>query len=118
RSERLRPTARRSPDDRGRLAMKMQIKCIVAQRAGDYLKRIAALTGAEQVRGGGYCIRAGGRTFLVNERFVRLISPQSKSTCFSVARGAYMPSAEVLASALLHLKHTPTLCKKWRKKVG
>ncbi len=98
--------------------MKMQTKCIAAQRAGDYLKRIAALTGAEQVRGGGYCIRAGGRTFLVNERFVRLISPQSKSTCFSVARGPDMPRTEVLASALLHLKNNPKLFKKWRKKAG
>src|SRR5262249_40133634 len=98
--------------------MKMQTKCIAAQRAGDYLKRIAALTGAKQVRSDSYCIRAGGRTFLVDERFVRLISPQSKSTCFSVARGPDMPSAEVIASALLHLKNNPKLFKKWRKKAG
>ena len=97
--------------------MKMQTKCTAAQRAGDYLKRIAALTGAE-VRNGSYCIRAGGRTFLVEERFVRLISSQSKATCFSVERGPDMPSAEVLASALLHLKNNPKLFKKWRKKAG
>jgi len=98
--------------------MKMQTKCTAAQRAGDYLRRIAVLTGAEQVRGGSYCVTAGGRTFLVDERFVRLISPQSKSTCFSVAGGRDMPSPEVLASALLHLKNNPKLFKKWRKKAG
>jgi len=98
--------------------MKMQTKCIAPQRAGDYLKRIAALTGAAQVRRGSYCIRAGGRTFLVNERFVHLISPQNKSTCFSVARGPDVPNAEVVASALLHLKNNPKLSKKWRKKAG
>jgi len=98
--------------------MKLQTKCTAAQRAGDYLKRIAALTGAQQVRNGSYCIRADGRTFLVDERFVRLISPQCKATCFSVARGLEMPSAEVLASALLHLKNNPRLFKKWRKKAG
>jgi hypothetical protein len=54
----------------------------------------------------------------VNERFVRLISPQSKSTCFSVARGPDMPRTEVLAFALLHLKNNPKLFKKWRKKAG
>src|SRR6516225_8779759 len=98
--------------------MKMQTKCTAVQRAGDYLKRIAALTGAEKVCNGSYSIRAAGRTFVVDERFVRLISPQSKSTCFSVARGPDMPSAEVLASALLHLKNNPKLFKKWRRKAG
>jgi hypothetical protein len=96
----------------------MRTKCTPAQRARDYLRRIAALTEAEQVGGGSYFVSAGGRTFLVDERFVRLISPQSKSTCFSVARGAEMPSAEVLASVLLHLKNNPKLFKKWRKKAG
>jgi hypothetical protein len=65
-----------------------------------------------------YCIRVGGRTFLVSDKVVRLISPHSKSTCFSVAKGPDMPSAEVLASALLHLKNNPKLFKKWRKKAG
>ena len=98
--------------------MRMQTKCTAAQRAGDYLKRIAALTGAKQVRSDSYFIRAGGRAFLVSDKVVRLISPRSKSTCFSVARGPDMLSAEVLASALLHLKNNPKLFKKWRKKTG
>jgi hypothetical protein len=100
--------------DIDRLAMKMQ----TAQRAGKYLKRIAALTGAVQVRGDSYCVRAGRRNFLVDHEFVRLISHSSKSTCFSVAKDPDMPSAEVVASALLHLKNNPKLFKKWRKHPG
>ncbi len=98
--------------------MKMHTKCTTAQRAGEYLKRIAALTGAEQVRGDSYCVRAGRRNFLVDNKFVRLLSHHSKSTCFSVARDPDMPSAEVVASALLHLKTNPKLFKKWRKQPG
>jgi hypothetical protein len=54
----------------------------------------------------------------VDHRFVRLISPHGKSTCFSVAADPDMPSAEVVASALLHLKNNPRLFKKWRKQPG
>ena len=104
--------------DIDRLAMKMQNKCATAQRAEEYLKRIAALTGAEQIRGDSYCVRAGRKNFLVDHEFVRLISNPSKSTCFSVARDPDMPSAEVVASALLHLKNNPKLFKKWRKQPG
>ena len=98
--------------------MKIQNKCATAQRAEEYLKRIAALTGAEQIRGDSYCLRAGRRKFLVDSKFVRLISHHSKSTCFSVARDPDMPSAEVVASALLHLNNNPQLFKKWRKHPG
>ena len=98
------------------LARNMQTKCTTAQRAGEYLKRIAALTGAEQVRGDGYCVKVGRRTFLVEDSFVRVISHHGKSTCVSVARD--MPSAEVIASALLQLKNNPKLFKKWRKQPG
>jgi hypothetical protein len=98
--------------------MKMQTKCTADQRAGEYLKRIAALTGADQVCVDSYCVRAGHRTFLVDYKFVRLISHHSKSTCFSVARNADMPSAEAVAAALLHLKNNPKLFKKWRKQPG
>ena len=101
-----------------RLAIKMQTKCTKAQRAGEYLKRIAALTGAEQVCGDIYCVRAGRRNFLVGYKFVHLLSHHSKSTCFSVARDPDMPSAEVVASALLQLKNKPKLFKKWRKQPG
>ncbi len=34
--------------------MRMQTKCTPAQHAAEYLKRVAALTGAEQVRGDSY----------------------------------------------------------------
>ena len=50
--------------------------------------------------------------------FVRVISPHGKSTCFSVAADPDMPSAEVVASALLQLKNNPRLFKKWRKQPG
>lgn len=100
------------------LARNMQTKCTTAQRAGEYLKRIAALTGAKQVRGDVYRVKVGRRTLLVDDGFVRLISHRSKSTCFSVARIPAMPSAEVIASALLHLKNNPKLVKKWRKQPG
>ena len=96
----------------------MQTTCSVARRAGEYLRRIAALTGAEQVHGDSYCVGVGRRTFLVDDEYVRVISHHRKSTCFSVARSLAMPSAEVIASALLHLKNNPKLFKKWRKQPG
>ena len=98
--------------------MKIQTKCTSAQRAAEYLKRVATLTGAEQVRGDSYWLAAGRRTFLVDYRFVRVISRRGKSTCFSVATQADMPSAEVVASALLQLKNNPGLFKKWRRQPG
>jgi len=100
------------------LAMRERTKCTPTQRAAEYLKRVAALTGAEQVRGDSYWLRAGRRNFLVDYKFVRVISPHGKSTCFSVAADPDMPSAEVVASALLQLKNNPTLFKKWRKQPG
>ena len=53
--------------------------------------------------------------FLVNSKFVRVISPRSESTCFSVAADPDMPSAEVVASALLQLKNNARLFEKWRE---
>jgi hypothetical protein len=94
------------------------MKCTPAQRGTDFLKRVAALTGAEQVRRDSYCLAAGRRTFLVDYRFVRVISRRGKSTCFSVATHPDMPSAEVVASALLQLKNNPGLFKQWRKQPG
>src|SRR6266404_2150361 len=61
---RLRPTARPSAPRSNPLAMRMQTKCTPAERAAEYLKRVAALTGAEQVRGDSYWLRAGRRHFL------------------------------------------------------
>ena len=100
------------------LAMRKRTKCTPAQRAAKYLKRVAALTGAEQVRGDSYWLRAGRRNFLVDYEFVRVISHHGQSTCFSVAADPDMPSAEVVASALLQLKNNPRLFKKWRKQPG
>jgi hypothetical protein len=103
-----------------RFAMRMQAKFTPAQRAAEYLKRVAALTGAEQVRGDSFCyrLRAGRRNFLVDCKFVRVISHRGKSTCFSVVADPDMPSAEVVASALLQLKNNPRLFKKWSKQPG
>ena len=92
--------------------MKMQTKCTPAQRAAEYLKRVAALTGAEQVCGDSYCLTAGRREFLVDYKFVRVISHDGKSTCFSVAGDPDMPGAEAVASALLQLKNNHRLFEK------
>lgn len=54
----------------------------------------------------------------MDSKFVHLISDDDKSTCFSIATGPDMPSAEVIASALLQLKNNPKLFKKWRKQQG
>ena len=93
--------------------MRMQTKCTPGQRAAEYLKRVAALTGAKEDDDGTYHLTAGGRHFLVDAKFVRVISPRSESTCFSVT-DLDMPSAEVVASALLQLKNNARLFEKWR----
>jgi hypothetical protein len=90
--------------------------CTPDESAAKYLKRIARLIGVEQVPGGSYWLRAGRQDFLVDSKFVQVISFSGKSTCFSVA--ADMPRAEVIASALLQLKNNPRLFKKWRKQPG
>ena len=98
--------------------MKLQTTATPAQRAAEYLKRVAALTGAERVRRDSYLLRVGRRNFLVDYKFVHLVSRHVKSTCFSVAADPDMPSAEVIACALLQLKNNPKLFKKWRKEPG
>jgi hypothetical protein len=98
--------------------MRERTKRTPAQRAAKYLKRVAALTGAEQVPGGSYWLRAGCRNFLVDSKFVRVISHHGKSTCFSVATDLDIPSAEIVASALLQLKNNPRLFRNWRKQPG
>lgn len=100
-----------------RLAMNMQtIQTIqtAAGRAAEYLKRVARLTGAEHVHDESYRLRVGRRSFLVDSKFVRVISRRGEATCFSVAANPDMPSAEVVASALLQLKNNPRLFEKWR----
>jgi hypothetical protein len=98
--------------------MRIQTKYAPADRAAEYLKRVATLTGAKQVGGVSYRLAAGRRTFLVDYRFVRVISRRGKSTCFSVAADPDIPSAEVVASALLQLKNNPGLFEKWRRQPG
>ena len=51
-------------------------------------------------------------------KVVQVMSRHGKSTCFSVATDPDMPSAEVVACALLQLKNNPKLFKKWRKQPG
>ena len=98
--------------------MRIETTWTPAQRAAEYLKRVVRLTGAEHVRDDRYRLRAGRRNFLVDSKFVRLISRRSEATCFSVAADPDMPSAEVVASALLQLKNNPRLFEKWRKQPG
>jgi hypothetical protein len=98
--------------------MRAQTKDSAANRAAEYLRRVARLTGAKQIPSGGYWLSAGRREFLVDSKFVRLISHHYRSTCFSVGIVSDMPSAEIVASVLLQLKNDPTLFKKWRKQPG
>ena len=85
---------------------------------GKVPQRIAALTGARQVHGDSYRLKAGRRHFLVDSKFAPLISPRGESTCFSVATDTDIPSAEVVATALLQLKNKPGLFEKWRQLQG
>lgn len=98
--------------------MRMEPKFTPADRAEEYLERIAALTGAQQDDDGAYLLTTGRIRFLVGDKFVRVISHHGESTCFSVAGDPDMPSAEVVASALLQLKNNPGLFEKWRELQG
>ena len=96
--------------------MRKRTKSTPGQRAAKYLKRIAALTGARQVDGGGYLLTVGRKHFLVDYNFIYMLSNPVKSTCFSVAGILGMPEDEVVASALLQLKNNPRLSTEWRKR--
>jgi hypothetical protein len=98
--------------------MKMQTKCTPAERAAEYLERIAVLTGAKQDEDGTYHLTAGDMHFLVDYKFVRVMSYRGESTCFSVVVYPDIPRAEEVASALLQLKNNPRLFEKWRKRQG
>ena len=100
------------------MTIRVQTKYTKVTSAARYLRHIVRLTGAERVPSGAYWLRAGHRSFLVDSKFVRLISHRDKSTCFSVATEPDMPIPEVVASALLQLKNNPRLFKKWRKQPG
>jgi hypothetical protein len=96
----------------------MEPKFTPADRAEEYLERIAALTGAKQDDDGAYRLTTGSMRFLVGYKFVRVMSRRGESTCFSVAADPDMLRAEVVASALLQLKNNPRLFEKWRERQG
>ena len=99
-----------------RLAMSTQTGSTQAERAAEYLERIAGLTGANLGDDGTYHLTAGRMHFRVDYKFV--ISHCGKSTCFSVVPYPDIPRAEVIASALLQLKNNPRLFEKWRERQG
>src|SRR5712671_2045633 len=99
--------------------MRIRSKDTPRRQAAKYLERIVALTGARQEHDGSYRLTAGGKEFVLDSRFVSVLSSRhDKSTCFYVATDRDIPSAEIIASALLELKNNPRLFKKWRKRRG
>jgi hypothetical protein len=96
--------------------MSRRTKCTPADRAAEYLERIAGLTGAKLDDDGTYHLIAGHMHFRVDHKVV--ISHRGKSTCFSVVAYPDIPRAEVIACALLQLKSNPRLFQKWRKRYG
>ena len=97
-------------------AMSMQTGSTPAERAAEYLERIAGLTGAKLDDDGTYHLTVGRMRFRVDYKFV--ISHCGKSTCFSVVAYPDIPRAEVIASALLQLKNNPRIFEKWRHRQG
>jgi hypothetical protein len=100
------------------MPVKAQNKHGLSERPARYLKRIVALTGARKVQGERYMLAVGRKYFLVDARFVYLLSRRGKSTCFSLLADVDTPRPEILGSALLQLKNNPKLFKKWRKWAG
>jgi hypothetical protein len=100
------------------LVVSRRTKCTPAERAAEYLERIAGLTGARQDDDGTYHLTTGVTHFLVDYEFVRVTSHRDESTCFSVVAYSDIPRAEVIASALLQLKNNPRLFEKWRHRHG
>ena len=77
-----------------RLAMSMQTGSTPAERAAEYLERIAGLTGPKLDDDGTYHLTAGRMRFRVDYEFVRVISHCGKSTCFSVVAYPDIPRAD------------------------
>ena len=100
------------------MRMRAQTQNSSFDRAEEYLRRVAQLTGAKQITDCVYRLRVGRRHFVVDCKFVRVISHHRKSTCFSLGTDPDVLSAEIVASALLQLKNNPKLFKKWRKQPG
>jgi hypothetical protein len=114
-----RQTVRCSPVRDDSLVMRKRTQCAPAERATQYLERIARLTGATQDADGIYHLNVGRRRFLVDYKFVRVVALRGgEATCFSVVTYPDIPSAEVIASALLQLKNNPRLFDKWRNEQG
>ncbi len=103
-----------SADDLDRLDRK--------DRAKEYLRRIAALTGATQVDDA-YVLDVGKMRFHVGHRYLRRLrdttNPECayEETCFyPVHKG--MPKAEEIATALLQLTNNPGLFDSWAAQSG
>jgi len=94
----------------------------VSNQAQSYLLRIVGLTHAAEIDDG-YLVNVGTNTFHVRDRYVRRLrgGKEAKSryeeTCFFVPDQG-MPSAELIATALLMLKNDPALFDKWAAKNG
>jgi len=89
----------------------------VRDQAQRYLLRVVALTNATQVDDG-YLLNVGTNAFRVRDRYVRRLRGMKdakshyEETCFFVPNQG-MPSAELIATALLMLKNDPTPFDKW-----
>jgi hypothetical protein len=94
----------------------------VRNQAQSHLLRVVALTDATEMDDG-YLLNVGATTFHVRDKYVRRRrgGKDAKScyeeTCFFVPNQG-MPSAELIATALLMLKNDPTLFDKWAVKDG
>ena len=94
----------------------------VRNQAQSYLLRIVTLTNATEACDG-YLLNVGANKFHVRDRYVTRLrgGKDAKSrhdqTCFFIPNKS-MPSAELIATALLMLKNDPTLFDKWAVKDG
>ena len=82
-------------------------------RAETYLRRTVAIVGATQ-KGNGYVLDVGTTRFQVHDRYVKRLRDVSDPMCAcfsSVFQG--LPTAELIAAALLQLRNNPSLFDKW-----
>jgi len=75
--------------------MRKRTECTPDQRAAKYLKRIAALTVAEQVDNG-YLLTAGRKQFLVEYNFLPVISRRENRRAFLSRRTRACPRPKSL----------------------
>jgi hypothetical protein len=94
----------------------------VRNQAQSYLLRIVALTNATEACDG-YLLNVGANKFHVRDRYVTRLRGgkdakfRNDQTCFFIPNKS-MPSAELIATALLMLKNDQTLFDKWAVKNG